>query len=280
MTTSNGIPTPLTVPFFVEDIGKVKTINPSWQKWFSSLSSTVTNVTNIVSITGNATFNNGTAAAPSVNFTGSATTGLYWGNPGIGYTVNGVSIGTMTSTGLNGMAVGLTTPSTGGFTTVSASSTITGTQLISTVAIGTAPFTVTSTTNVANLNASSLQGNTFAAPGTIGSGTPGNASFVAATLSGTLTLAVPSNVSSAVPTVASAGTIAITTPIAFVSGVTAVNTITAPAGLTNGGQITIIPTGLFTTTIAGNIALATTAIVSKALIMTYSASTSKWYPSY
>ena len=43
--------------------------------------------------------------------------------------------------------------------------------ITSTLAAGTAPFVVASTTNVANLNASSLNGNTFANPGAIGSGT-------------------------------------------------------------------------------------------------------------
>lgn len=45
----------------------------------------------------------------------------------------------------------------------------------STVATGTAPFTVTSTTVVANLNAAQLNGATFASPGTIGGTTPGAA---------------------------------------------------------------------------------------------------------
>lgn len=109
-----------------------------------------------------------------------------------------------------------------------------------------------------------------------------NGAVVGTTISasGLRTYTVPDNVSASVPTVASSGTIAITTPIAFVSGVTTISTITAPAGLTNGGQITIIPTGIFATNTAGNIALASTAVVSKALIMTYSASTAKWYPSY
>jgi hypothetical protein len=83
------------------------------------------------------------------------------------------------------------------------------------------------------------------------------------------------------PTVASATTIAPTTKIVFVSGTTAIVTITAPTGIaTTGGQITIIPTDIFTTTTAGNIALASTAVVSRALIMTYDATTTKWYPSY
>ena len=47
-----------------------------------------------------------------------------------------------------------------------------------------------------------------------------------------------------------------------------------------GGQITLIPTGVFTTTNAGNIAIASTAVVGKALTMTYDSTTTKWYPSY
>jgi hypothetical protein len=83
------------------------------------------------------------------------------------------------------------------------------------------------------------------------------------------------------PTIASATTIAPTKSISFVSGVTPIVTITPPAPIsTTGGQITLIPTGIFTTTTAGNIALASTSIVSRALIMTYDATTTKWYPSY
>lgn len=85
----------------------------------------------------------------------------------------------------------------------------------------------------------------------------------------------------AAPTIASATTIAPTNPITFVSGTTNVVTITPPSPIdVGGGQITIIPTGLFATTAAGNIAIASTAVVSKALIMTYDVTTDKWYPSY
>ena len=52
------------------------------------------------------------------------------------------------------------------------SGTITGTQLVSTIATGTAPFTVTSTTVVPNLNVSQLLGQTWANPGAIGGTTP------------------------------------------------------------------------------------------------------------
>jgi hypothetical protein len=83
------------------------------------------------------------------------------------------------------------------------------------------------------------------------------------------------------PTIASATTIAPTARITFISGVVSIATITVPqALLATGGQITLIPTGIFATTTAGNIALITTSVVSKALIMTYDAVTTKWYPSY
>jgi hypothetical protein len=82
------------------------------------------------------------------------------------------------------------------------------------------------------------------------------------------------------PTIASATTIAPLVPINFVSGTTSIATITVPPSLVGGGQITLIPTGLWSTTTAGNIALATTGVVNKALILTWDATTAKWYPSY
>ncbi len=85
----------------------------------------------------------------------------------------------------------------------------------------------------------------------------------------------------AAPTIVSATTIAPTALISFVSGTVAIVTITPPTNiLTTGGQITIIPLGILTTTTAGNIALATTTVVGKALTYTYDAVTLKWYPSY
>ena len=90
--------------------------------------------------------------------------------------------------------VGATTPNTGAFTTVSASGVIT-----STVATGTAPFTVASTTNVANLNASSLNGATFAAPGAIGGTTP--AAITGTTITANTAFSGPHN-----------GTVGATTP--------------------------------------------------------------------
>jgi len=83
--------------------------------------------------------------------------------------------------------IGSTTPSTGAFTTISASG-----QITSTVATGTAPFSVASTTVVPNLNVSQLLGGTWAIPGTIGSTTPNTGSFTTLTASGNLFVGVSS----------------------------------------------------------------------------------------
>lgn len=85
----------------------------------------------------------------------------------------------------------------------------------------------------------------------------------------------------AAPTIASAATIAPTAPITFISGTAAVVTITAPTPISaGGGAITFIPTGAFTWTTAGNIAVAGTAVVNRTLTLTYDVTTTKWYPSY
>ncbi len=74
------------------------------------------------------------------------------------------------------LAIGSITPNTGAFTTLS----VTG-QIISILATGTAPFSITSTTQVANLNVSQLIGATWIAPGTIGSTTPNTGAFTSLT---------------------------------------------------------------------------------------------------
>ena len=114
---------------------------------------------------------NGTVGATTPNtgaFTTIAASGLVTGSGGFAGAINGT--------------VGATTPNTGAFTTIAASGVIT-----STLATGTAPFVVASTTNVANLNASSLGGATFASPGAIGGTTPGTGAFTTLTASGNVT---------------------------------------------------------------------------------------------
>lgn len=86
---------------------------------------------------------------------------------------------------------------------------------------------------------------------------------------------------SAASTIASASTITPTVAITFVSGTSTISTITAPSPISlTGGSITLIPTGLWTISTSGNVALASTAVISKALIMTFDGGTNKWYPSY
>lgn len=81
--------------------------------------------------------------------------------------------------------------------------------------------------------------------------------------------------------IASASTIAPVAYITHITGVVTVQTITPPAGFsTRGGQLVLIPDAIWATNTSGNIALATTAVVSKALTMTYDPGTSKFYPSY
>lgn len=79
-------------------------------------------------------------------------------------------------------------------------------------------------------------------------------------------------------TLASAATIAVTHQIHKVSGTAEIATITPPYTAFT-GVVILIPTGIFTTATSGNIGLASTAVVGKALIMTMH-SDGKWYPSY
>jgi hypothetical protein len=101
------------------------------------------------------------------------------------------------------------------------------------------------------------------------------------TFTGSLKFKNALTTTTAASTIASATTIAPTAYITFVSGTTAIATITAPSTMTGGGgQIVLIPTGAWTTNTTGNIALATTAVVNRALTLTYDSTTTKWYPSY
>ena len=77
--------------------------------------------------------------------------------------------------------------------------------------------------------------------------------------------------------VASAATITASNRVFHVTGTTQITTINPPA-LFNYPSITIIPDGAFTTTTGGNIALGSTAVVNKALTLTWDGT--YWYPSY
>ena len=107
---------------------------------------------------------------------------------------------------------------------------------------------VSSGANKYNIYASGTASNYFAGGVNFdGTSDPGAGNIVVSGLHATGAVA---------PTIASASTIAPTKQITFISGTTTINTITAPSPIsTNGGQITLIPTGLFSTGITGNIAL-------------------------
>jgi hypothetical protein len=77
--------------------------------------------------------------------------------------------------------IGAGAPAAAVFTDISYSG-----QLTSTVAFGTAPLVVTSTTKVLNLNVDLLDGGDWAAPGAIGTGTPAAATFTALTATGNI----------------------------------------------------------------------------------------------
>jgi hypothetical protein len=79
-------------------------------------------------------------------------------------------------------------------------------------------------------------------------------------------------------TVASATTIAVAGTYTKVSGTTNIATITLPNGWQAGMCIQLEPTGLWSTTTAGNILLATTGVVSKVLYECWNGA--KWVPSY
>lgn len=84
-----------------------------------------------------------------------------------------------------------------------------------------------------------------------------------------------------ISTIASGSTIAPNDSLVFVSGSSAIDTITVPSFLTgSAGSITLIPTGAWTTTTAGNIAKTSTATVDRAMTFFYDSGTALWYPSY
>jgi hypothetical protein len=77
-----------------------------------------------------------------------------------------------------------------------------------------------------------------------------------------------------------AGTITPSGPLFHVTGALAITGFVIPIGY-NGGPFCIIPDGNFTTTTAGNIALASTAVTSKQLCYAYDANAAKpFFPSY
>lgn len=127
-------------------------------------------------------------------------------------------------------------------------------QFISTLATGTAPFSVASTTNVPNLNASSLSGATMAAPGAIGGGTPNTGAFTTISATGQITSTVstgtaPFSIASTtnVPNLNASSLSGATMASPGAIGGTAANTINATSYTVNGLARTFFVTADFTT---------------------------------
>ena len=116
---------------------------------------------------------------------------------------------------------------------LSVSSTVTGTQLISNVATGTAPLTVASTTQVSNLNASYLQGYQTATANTINSIVlrDGSGNFSAGTITANLT----GNAATATTHVVTDSRNTVTTPQTINMGVVFDFKANATEGLSDGG---------------------------------------------
>lgn len=79
-----------------------------------------------------------------------------------------------------------------------------------------------------------------------------------------------------------AGLITPSGPLFHITGALAITGFNIPVGFDpkGGGTLCAIPDGAFTTTTANNIAIASTAVVSKVLCWAYDANTAKFYPYY
>lgn len=81
-----------------------------------------------------------------------------------------------------------------------------------------------------------------------------------------------------------AGAITPSGPLFHITGTSAITGFNIPVGFNatafGGGQICVVPDAIFTTTTAGNIALASTAVVNKLLCWQWDATNSKFVPTY
>ena len=108
-----------------------------------------------------------------------------------------------------------------------------------------------------------------------------NGTFLGTITATSLTTSAFTAMSGGVNTIASASGITPTKEITYISGTAAIDTINSQPPLTGAnGTIILIPTAAFTWTTAGNIAIAGTAVVGRALHMTFVSGNAKWYPSY
>ncbi len=150
------------------------------------------------------------------------------------------------------------------------SGSMTADTFVSTAATGTAPFTVSSTTNVANLNASYLNGTTFAAPGSIGNTTPGSGAFTTLSASGSATLSALS--SAGVVTSDASGLLATNTTLPAAEFPALTGDVTTTAGSLSTTVNKIQGTTVGGTTGSGNVVFST----SPTLTGTVTGASSNW----
>ncbi len=122
----------------------------------------------------------GTTLSPATSGDAFTTSGTISTTGSSSITSAGAFVGPTSTNTINGLIVN--SGALSGISTINASG-----QFTSTLATGTAPFSVASTTNVANLNASSLNGATFASPGAIGSTTASDGTFTTLTANTSIT---------------------------------------------------------------------------------------------
>ena len=98
---------------------------------------------------------------------------------------------------------------------------------------------------------------------------------------------IPMNAQPTTAVASAAGTVTPSGPLFHITGTNAITGFVIPIGCaantlaTLGGcSFTVIPDAIFTWTAAGNIALAGTAVVNKALTFVWDATNKKWVPSY
>ncbi len=137
--------------------------------------------------------------------------GTYGWSLGYAYNTSTFAIGTIQGIDSNFTAPALQLGANGNLTITGS---VTGTQLVSNIATGTAPLLITSTTVVPNLNVSQLLGSTWAAPGAIGSTTPNTGAFTTLTTTGTI------NSQAISATAALTGTLSVASTLTASSGLT------------------------------------------------------------
>ena len=224
-----------------------------------TLGSTVTTVAGLTSVTSTTFVGALTGAASSATTAGTVTTAAQPNITSVG-TLTGLTVGNATAnsifgngtitaitfTGAHNGTVGATTANTGAFTTISATG-----QITSTLAAGTAPFVVTSTTQVANLNVA-----TAGVAGTVTAAAQPNITSVG-TLSGlSVTATITGSVSGSAGT---AGTVTTAAQGNITSVSSSFTNLTFANAQTISGNNMILTTGANTNagTITGNWSLTT-----------------------